>query len=217
MPKGKQGFQKGHKSFEGTKKTQFKKGNCPWIKGKHHSLSTRKKIAQKNIGKKGYWKDKKRNEETKEKIRRALQGKKLPKGHPFTIKGKTPWNKNKVGVMPIPWNKGKKNEYKLPGVSKHHCGRKHPEYTGIKHWNWKGGISSQNRAIRKSVKYKKWREKVFEYDNYTCWICEKQSGKLHPHHLKSFSKYPKLRFVVGNGLTLCEFCHKTYTKFGKYQ
>lgn len=85
--------------------------------------------------------------------------------------------------------------------------------------NWKGGISPINERIRKSLDFRIWREKVFKYDNYACWICGIKSGygetvKLHPHHLFSFSKYPHLRFKKSNGLTLCEFCHKTYTNFG---
>jgi len=87
---------------------------------------------------------------------------------------------------------------------------------GKKHWNWKGGIESQYKRIRKGVDFKIWREKVFKQDNYVCWICEEKGKKLHPHHLKKFSNYPKLRFDVKNGLSLCEFCHKTYTKFGGY-
>ena len=116
MPKGLQGFQKRHKPFKGIEKTQFHKGHIPWIKGKKGFI--------------GYWAGKKRpdisikrkghlvSKETREKIRKKLQGRKLPKGHPFTIKGQIPWNKNKKGVMPTPWNKGKRGEYKLPGVSK---------------------------------------------------------------------------------------------------
>ena len=79
---------------------------------------------------------------------------------------------------------------------------------------WKGGITPLNKILRASKEFKHWREKVFERDNWTCWICEKRgSVKLHPHHLKKFSDYPKLRFEINNGLTLCEFCHKTYTDF----
>jgi len=207
MPKGLQGFQKGHKPFEGIEKTQFQKGHIPWIKGKR--------------GLKGYWLGKKRpdigtkrkghlvSQETREKIRKKLQGRKLPKGHPFTIKGKIPWNKNKKGIMPVPWNKGKKREYKLPGVSKSLKGKK-----GRLSKNWQGGKIPVRERIRKSEEYKLWRKAVFEWDNYTCWICGGK-GYLHPHHLKSFSKYPKLRLKVFNGLTLCSFCHKIYTKFGR--
>ena len=76
-------------------------------------------------------------------------------------------------------------------------------------------ITPINELLRRGRYWKIWRKSVFEYDNYTCWICEEKGGKLHPHHLLKFSDYPILRFVKSNGLTLCEFCHKTYTKFGR--
>ena len=79
--------------------------------------------------------------------------------------------------------------------------------------NWKGGITPKNILLKASRRWREWRQKVFEYDNYTCWICEEEGGELHPHHLKKFSDYPRLRFKVSNGLTLCEFCHRTYTNF----
>lgn len=89
----------------------------------------------------------------------------------------------------------------------------YPVY-GEKNHFWKGGICFENYKLRRSAKFAKWRKKVFERDNYTCWICEERGAMLHPHHLKKFSDYPELRFEVSNGLTLCEFCHKTYTEFG---
>lgn len=207
MPKRIQGFQKGHPPFKGIEKTQFKKGNIPWIKGKK--------------GLKGYWTGKKRpnlskkmrghlvSQKTRDKIRKTLRSRKLLKGHPFTIKGRIPWNKNKKGVMPTPWNKGKKGEYKLPGVSKALKGRR-----GKLARNWQGGKTSLRDRLKKLPEYKQWREAVFKRDNWTCWICE-EKGYLHSHHLKSFTFYPKLAFNVSNGLTLCKFCHKTYTHYGR--
>lgn len=77
---------------------------------------------------------------------------------------------------------------------------------------WKGGISYQGKRIRKNIEWKTWRKSVFERDNYTCKICNDRSGKnnpveLHPHHIKSFSKFHELRFDVNNGITLCVKCH----------
>ena len=78
---------------------------------------------------------------------------------------------------------------------------------------WKGGISSENRKQRSSKEWRVWREDVFKRDNYTCQDCGAKSGNgktvpLHPHHIKQFAFYPELRFDVGNGITLCEPCHK---------
>ena len=85
-------------------------------------------------------------------------------------------------------------------------------FSGAKHPQWKGGITPINKRIRAGFLYKQWRKAVFERDNYTCQMCEKRSRKgmniyLHPHHIKSFAKYPELRFEVSNGITLCKDCH----------
>jgi hypothetical protein len=156
-------------------------------------------------------------------------------------KGQISWNKNKSAPwaknLPqrfkkgcIPWNKGKKQ--KMPEMPKCPvCGitlkskkskncAKHFSITHRKKLSknncpfWKGGITQINQQIRTSFDFKQWRKSVFEYDNYTCWICETMGIKLHAHHLMNFSKYPKLRFAKKNGITLCEFCHKIYTKYG---
>tara|TARA_R110000868_G_scaffold1103_2_gene8438 strand:- start:2185 stop:2673 length:489 start_codon:yes stop_codon:yes gene_type:complete len=86
---------------------------------------------------------------------------------------------------------------------------------GKHHWNWKGGVTSENHSIRQSDETKKWREEVFERDGYSCQKCFTVGGVLHAHHVKEFAKYPKLRFEVSNGLTVCKPCHnKIHSKNG---
>lgn len=73
---------------------------------------------------------------------------------------------------------------------------------------WKGGKTSINRRIRSSKKYRNWRYLIFIRDNYTCQYCHERGVELHPHHIKSFAKYPNDRFDINNGITLCSYCHK---------
>jgi hypothetical protein len=86
--------------------------------------------------------------------------------------------------------------------------------SGKNHYRWKGGITPKNKVIRKSIEYYQWRNKVFLRDNWTCQDCNKRGGTIiHPHHIKSFAKYPELRFDVNNGITLCEICHRKRHNF----
>jgi len=76
--------------------------------------------------------------------------------------------------------------------------------------NWKGGITPKNEIIRKSLKTRLWRETVFKRDNWTCQKYRIKSGKLHSHHILNFSKHPKLRFAIDNGITLSKRAHEEF-------
>lgn len=65
-----------------------------------------------------------------------------------------------------------------------------------------------DKKIRHSPEYTQWRAKVFERDNYICQDCTQRGGVLNAHHIKSFVKHKKLRFIISNGITLCDKCHK---------
>ncbi|MNW43551.1 HNH endonuclease [compost metagenome] len=64
-----------------------------------------------------------------------------------------------------------------------------------------------NQDYRRTAEYRKWRLSVLARDNHRCRHCG-SFDNLQAHHIKPFAKYKKLRFVVSNGLTLCETCHK---------
>ena len=71
---------------------------------------------------------------------------------------------------------------------------------------WRGGITKFTQRGRGSKKYKNWRMAVLERDNFTCVWCS-STDKLEADHIKRWSKYPKLHYVVKNGRTLCVQCH----------
>ena len=150
-------------------------------------------------------------------------------------KGIIPWNKGKKGVMPEPWNKGKKllektkkkisevlkgkklSEDTRKKISKALKGR-HPWNKGIFYKQKKVNYKTyENKRIRESVEAHLWRETVFTRDNWTCQKCDKRGKKIHPHHIQNFAKYPKLRFVIDNGITLCKECHFSFhRKYSQY-
>ena len=85
--------------------------------------------------------------------------------------------------------------------------------SGEKHWNWKGGISIINDR-HDSVKYKEWRQKVYERDGYKCIKCGSKE-KINAHHIYSYKYYPEKRYDLENGITLCEKCHtKLHQQYG---
>lgn len=127
---------------------------------------------------------------------------------------------------PTKYWKGKKfsDEYKKKLSEAHkgqipwHAGKHRKDMNGKNHWNWKGGITSMNIKLRRSLEYKLWRESVFKRDNYTCIWCGVRNGNgkkivLNADHIKPWCDYPELRFSIDNGRTLCRECHfKTYKK-----
>ena len=100
---------------------------------------------------------------------------------------------------------------------------------------WKGGITPIRLAIRSSIRYKLWREAVFKRDNWTCQECGKIGNKLNADHYPiSFStilnklivkqglenllekalQY-EMFWMMDNGRTLCEGCHRKTPNFAK--
>lgn len=105
-------------------------------------------------------------------------------------------------------------------ISKNKKGKPLLHFIGNKNPNWNGGITPLNHKIRNSLEYKLWRRNVFERDGFTCVNCKVKGGCLNADHIKPFSKFPKLRFKISNGRTLCVSCHnligwKPYKEKGK--
>lgn len=150
-------------------KTEFKKGNKPWNKGKD-------------------WVE--------------LRGKNHPSRNP----------KHRDKFLEI-WSSAKPN---------HPKGKNHPM--------WKGGKTPLIMKIRNSKQYAEWRMKVFERDNFSCFICrDSRGGNLNAHHIELLSKIIHKNKIstfeealnckdiwdVSNGITLCEKCHPSANEISK--
>lgn len=83
-------------------------------------------------------------------------------------------------------------------------------HSGDKTNLWKGGVDRKIYKHYNNAAYRIWRRSVFERDDYTCQNkdCNKKGVFLHPHHIKSYTYYPELRYDVNNGTTLCKNCHE---------
>ena len=96
-------------------------------------------------------------------------------------------------------------------MRKYMCGERSPL--------WKGGVSRKHNLIRKGAAWREWRKAVFERDDFTCVFCvaKNEKGKwieIHPDHIKPFAYFPKLRFELSNGRTLCAPCHRKTPTYG---
>jgi len=203
------------KYLKGNSKMGFQKGFIPWNTGKklgNLSLETKKKISKALKGRK-------LTKEWKRKIGNANKGKIYSKDY------KKKMSKRCKGINT--WMKGQKPSLKLiekrrKGVLKYYKNSenrkklslimKEKSLKGKENPNWKGGITPINHKIRHSIEFRLWREAVFARDNWTCKKCNLRGFYLHPHHIKNFSKYFKLRFIVSNGITFCKKCHKLFHK-----
>lgn len=179
----KSGFQKGHPNF------------TKWGKGRKHTEESKKKIGN---AKRGF----KHTKKTREKITETLKNLWENGGRKGGWKHSKEWKeimskKMKGRVSPMKgkkWKDGQEERF-LESMKKTYDekGRKgyencyHP--TGLK-------------------KYKEWRMAVFMRDNFTCQFCGARGVYLNAHHIRSWVKYKKLRYVVENGVTLCEECHR---------
>ena len=153
---------------------------------------------------------KKRKHTWGRKISKALTGRKLT-------------NKHKLALRVPHIGAGiykHKNGYKRPAFSKEwrekmklaHLGKKHSTERKRKMSLAQGGTGISQRTSKRyyhqrDLKYMEWRSRVFERDNWTCQTCGLR-GYVEPHHIKGWTKYPELRYVIENGITLCYDCHK---------
>ena len=74
---------------------------------------------------------------------------------------------------------------------------------------WKGGRPRNRRNV---VKQRAWSRAVLKRDGFRCQTCGGREN-LHAHHIRPFSVYPRLRYAISNGKTLCLACHSAVHGF----
>jgi len=76
--------------------------------------------------------------------------------------------------------------------------------------------SKEQKRKRHSRVGQDWRAAVSRRDGGVCVLCG-STKKLQAHHLQSWARYPAFRYVLSNGVTLCEVCHKAiHAKYGRF-
>ena len=70
------------------------------------------------------------------------------------------------------------------------------------------------KFIRKSFKYKQWRNFIFKRDGYTCKKCHAKGGELNAHHITNFASIyegaDEILYDTDNGITFCADCHRNF-------
>ena len=163
--------------------------------GRTASAETRKKLSLAGKGRK-------HSQKTKDFLSE------IHKGDKNAMYGKPSWNSGTKGIM-----KANQTSFRKGSLAGKRFGTD-IIMAGDKHWNWKGGITPEIMLLRKSIKNRNWRKEVFERDDYRCLDCGERGGKLNADHIYPFAYFPRLRFDINNGQTLCEDCHKRTPTYG---
>ncbi len=183
-------------------KGQFIKGSIPWTQGikiedypkfknhldKIHAERRGKPSWNKGLKTSGM-KGKKHTEETKKKMSAWQIGGRLSEEH-----------KRKL--------KERKKYISLETRKKISSARK-GKYIGENSPFWiKDRNKLAKRQKRNDMAYKEWHKQVLLRDNFKCKIKNKDcEGRLEVHHILAWSSYPKLRYQINNGITLCHAHH----------
>lgn len=151
------------------------------------------------------------SEEHRAKLSDAHRGKKLS---PLTDEHKRKISESEKGRIPSRGMTGKSHsEEARRKISIAGRGRNCSEETRLKRSaslrkHYKGNRLIDRGRREGTWEYLEWRAAVFRRDNWTCQTCQKRGGFLQAHHIKSWAKYPDLRYVIDNGVTLCKNpCH----------
>lgn len=136
-----------------------------------------------------------RSEETKAKLSLVWKGKKRP---PFSEE----------------WKRRISMTCKLRGIKPNSSPEVHKQAGLTRRNDGKPRKSKEKQIWKGRSEWKEWREAVFKRDNWICQQCGKTKCILEPHHLQSWAKYPKLRFEISNGQTLCQECHRKTNNYG---
>jgi hypothetical protein len=168
--------------------------------------------------------------EWKKNIGASQKGKTFSESHKKKIGDAQRGKKNHMYGKKQTEEHRRKNSEALKGrkMSKSWCEKLSKRQMGEKNSQWKGGITPLCLAIRACLRYREWRDFVFQRDDYTCQMCTKRGGLLHVDHIKPFIVILRENNIktlqegieceefwnINNGRTLCPTCHRKTETYG---
>lgn len=117
------------------------------------------------------------------------------------------------------WNKGLKNPQKIKEETRTKLSRNMKELRrkrkdwnvlrGKNHHNWKPPeLRKKSEKKHLDGRYRDWMKAVKNRDSWKCKISDENcKGRLEAHHILRWSDFPKLRYEINNGITLCHAHH----------
>lgn len=121
----------------------------------------------------------------------------------------------KLGLTPPSRLGAKMAEESKLRISTSNKGKKKPEGFGQKiggvnsyRWITDRTLLKDDSKERGGQLHREWSNTVKNRDSWTCRIADNNcDGRLEAHHILGWTKHPKLRYEVNNGITLCHFHH----------
>jgi len=151
--------------------------------GKIRTPEMKKRYSESKMGEKNPMYGKKYSKKEKEKMSEIL-------------KGRMPWNHRRR------LSKVHKENIRIAMLK--HAAR------GESHYRWNLDREAVRRDLRNDPEYKQWRYRVFKRDRHVCRMNNQDCfGKVQAHHILPWKGYPKERYNINNGITLCQAHHPT--------
>src|SRR6185295_4374463 len=100
------------------------------------------------------------------------------------------------------------SDAKKKNPTRYWLGKKRPDIAGKNSKVWVNGNYKKSENKMNDSAYVFWCREVKNRDSWKCRLLNLScKGRLEAHHIFNWRDYPKLRYVVNNGITLCHFHH----------
>lgn len=165
----------------------------------------------------------------------------VKKGIPRPLEVRDKISKSHLGIKPNAETRVKMSLAKKGKPNLKNIGRKHTEEAKLKNSiahrgssgsGWRGGLTTLIRQVRRGLRYRTWRNSVYERDDFECQWCGNGDVYFNADHIIPFSFLLRANNIktleeaekcealwdIRNGRTLCVPCHKktdTYLNKGK--